>query len=200
MPHFWKGLYHAKEEQWELAIQSMRKALQTAGNRDMWQVHYQLAAILEATHDYVAALRQLDEAIKTCFHNSILQMKYDIEQKLTKANMLGVADAFHGRVEVVPEYWEQGSMLRDIRAGTMAGKLKQLDDLNAIMKRQLKQQALLVATVKSLHTMPVCERGKEPTNINLLTNPFFENNIDAWNHYGRGFSIVSDPGPRPGGQ
>ena len=99
----------------------MNKALLTSGARDMWQVHYQLAAIHEALNDFLIALRHIDVAFKSCYHDAIVKKKYEIEQKLLKTNILGASSALHGHVEVIPQYWEEPKIWSEVRADTLAG-------------------------------------------------------------------------------
>lgn len=199
MPYFWRSLARTRAMQYEEAIEDLQTALNltsSANARLSWQFNYRLALLHEALEELPEAEAAINNAFRHVYFNEILVVKQRIEAALKGKPGSGPVLSGHA-VLAAPSYWASESEQREIRDGTMAGKLMLHAKLQKSMAEVSAQQdrMMTLLAVATKHPCPPVQGGKraEQSNVNLVNNPHFEASKDYWNPFGKGFEVDSAP-------
>ena len=195
MPYFWRSLARTRAMQYEEAIEDLQMALNLTSGKNArlsWQFNYRLALLYEALEELPEAQEAIDKAFHHVYFNEILVVKQRIEAALKgKAVLSGHA------MLATPSYWSSDAEQREIRDGTLAGKLMLHQKMQKSMAEVTAQQDRMMAllSVATTHPCPPTRGGKRPDlgEVNLVNNPHFEANKDYWNPFGKGFEVDAAP-------
>ena len=200
-PHFWKGLHFKQQQNYEGAILELQTACKLIEQNGLpeeeidWQPYFHLALTYEKIGNYAAAMEAIDKAFARGYFDEVLACKYRVQRLLEGE---GVELREKMPVKSLPSYWDRvkinkNSEVDKINEGTLAGKLKYLDDL----RRQQNNKEVTLAEAKSIlrHAQDLKCNSNAKSRANFAANAHFEDDAagSSWFGYEKGFQIASVP-------